>query len=471
MARPFPRRAGAAALLALLASLAGCAGVTPDGGFDAVARRAHERGGLAPRIVLDEADARAVAETTRALLAKPLDMDAAVHIALLNNPGLQASYWNVGVAEADLAQAARLQNPAFGFKRTAGGGEVEIERSFTFSLVQALTLPLARRLEGARFEQVKLAVGAGIERHALETRRAWIDAVSARQSLDYARRVNAAFEASAELMGRMARSGNASKLDLAREQAFHAEAFAGVARADRQAVAARERLVRLFGLWGQDSAFTLPERLPDLPSAPAQIADLEQRALEHRLDVAAARQDSAALASSLGLARSTRFINVFELGAVQKSETGMPAARGYEVAIELPLFDWGQARSARAEALYMQSLRRVAETGINARSQARERYLGYRAAWDLARHYRDEVLPLRKRISNEVLLRYNGMLASSFDLLSDAREQAGAVNATIDALKEFWSAHVDLEEALGGRVAHGGPAIPAAPLQHKEHAQ
>jgi outer membrane protein TolC len=236
-------------------------------------------------------------------------------------------------------------------------------------------------------------------------------------------------------------------------------------------VTARERLVRLLGLWGQDSAFTLPERLPDLPAAPAQIADLEQRALGNRLDVAAARQDAAALASSLGLSRTTRFINVFELGAVRKSETGMPAARGYELAIELPLFDWGQARSARAEALYMQSLRRVAETGINARSQARERYLGYRAAWDLARHYRDEVLPLRKRISNEVLLRYNGMLASSFDLLSDAREQAGAVNATIDALKEFWSAHVDLEEALGGRVAHGGPASPAAPLQHKEHGQ
>jgi outer membrane protein TolC len=464
-AHPFARRAGAAALLALLA---GCAGVTPDGGFDAVARRAHERGALEPRIVLNEADARAVAETTRALLAKPLDMDAAVRIALLNNSGLQASYWNVGVAQADLARAARLQNPSFGFKRTAGGGEVEIERSLTFSLVQALTLPLARRMESARFEQVKLAVGAEIERHALETRRAWIGAVAARQSLDYARRVNAASEASAELMGRMSRSGNASKLDLAREQAFYAEAFAAVTRADRQAVTARERLARLLGLWGQDSAFTLPERLPDLPAAPAQVPDLEQRALEHRLDVAAARQDAAALASSLGLSRTTRFVNVFELGAVQKSETGMPVARGYELSIELPLFDWGQARSARAEALYMQSLRRVADTAINARSQARERYLGYRAAWDLARHYRDEVLPLRKRISNEVLLRYNGMLASSFDLLSDAREQAGAVNATIDALKEFWSAHADLEEALGGRIGHGAQP---APSQHKEHAQ
>jgi outer membrane protein TolC len=448
-----------------LALLAGCASVTPDGGFDAVARQAQERGKLAPRIVVDEADARAVADTTRALLAQPLDMDAAVRIALLNHPGLQANYWNVGIAQADLAQAARLQNPAFGFKRMAGGGDVEIERSLSFSLVQALTLPLARRVEAGRFEQVKLAVGAQIERHAVEVRHAWIDAVAASQGLDYARRVHAAADASAELMGRMARSGNAAKLDLAREQAFRAEAGAALARAQRQSLAARERLTRLLGLWGGDTAFTLPAQLPDLPAAPSEVPDVERRALTQRLDVAAARLDAAATASSLGLTRATRFVNVLELGIERKSETGMPAARGYEVSIELPLFDWGGARSARAEALYMQSLRRVAEVAVNARSQARERYLGYRAAWDLARHYRDEVIPLRRQISQETLLRYNGMLASPFDLLTDAREQAEAVNATIDALKEFWSAHADLEEALGAPVAH------AAPLQHKEHAQ
>ena len=457
-----PMRAGALAALALLA---GCAGVTPDGGFDAVARQARERGGFAPRIVMNDDDARAVAETTRAILARPLDMDGAVRIALLNHPGLQASYWNVGIAQADLAQAARVQNPRFGFKRMSGGGEIEIERSLGLNLAQVLTLPLARRIENARFEQVKLAVGAEIERHAFETRRAWIDAVAARQGLDYARRVNAAAQASAELMGRMARSGNAAKLDLAREQAFHAEAGAAVARAERESVKERERLTRLLGLWGGDAAFTLPERLPELPTAPVELIDLERRALEHRLDVAAARQDAAALAASLGLTRATRFINVLDLGIAHKNATGMPAARGYEVSIELPLFDWGQARRARAEALYMQSLQRVAETAINARSQARERYLGYRAAWDLARHYRDEVIPLRRQISQETLLRYNGMLASPFDLLTDAREQAGAVNATIEALKEFWSAHADLEEALGAPVAH------AAPVQHKEHAQ
>jgi outer membrane protein TolC len=113
----------------------------------------------------------------------------------------------------------------------------------------------------------------------------------------------------------------------------------------------------------------------------------------------------------------------------------------------------------------MQAVNHVAQVAVDARSEARESYLGYRTAYDLARHYRDQVIPLRKKISDETLLRYNGMLASSFELLADAREQASAVNAYIDALKEFWIAHTGLEAALGARVR------PAANTtdQHKEH--
>jgi outer membrane protein TolC len=101
----------------------------------------------------------------------------------------------------------------------------------------------------------------------------------------------------------------------------------------------------------------------------------------------------------------------------------------------------------------MQSVNRVAQVAVDARSEARDAWQGYRTSYELARHYRDEVIPLRKQISKEVLLRYNGMLASTFELLADAREQAGAVNATIQALKDFWLAHATLEATLGTRVS------------------
>jgi outer membrane protein TolC len=81
----------------------------------------------------------------------------------------------------------------------------------------------------------------------------------------------------------------------------------------------------------------------------------------------------------------------------------------------------------------------------------REAYSAYRTAFDLSRHYRDEIVPLRKRISEEVLFRYNGMLMSVFELLADSREQVAAVNGYIESLRDFWIAESDLQMALTGR--------------------
>jgi outer membrane protein TolC len=82
---------------------------------------------------------------------------------------------------------------------------------------------------------------------------------------------------------------------------------------------------------------------------------------------------------------------------------------------------------------------------VRARSEVREAYAAYRTAYDIARHYRDEVVPLRKQISDEVLLRYNGMLASVFELLADSREQLASVNAAIDTQRDFWIAETQLQ--------------------------
>jgi outer membrane protein TolC len=467
---------GAPLALTLLASLlAGCATVAPDGGFGSVAGTTRERIGAEPRLARDDAAARELAQSIQAVLAASLGMEDAVKVAVLANPGLQASYWKVGIAQADVAQAGRLPNPVLDYKHLSGGGEVAIERTFTVNLVQLLTMPLASRLEAGRFEQVKLEVAREIEEHARDTRIAWVEAVAAGQALEYARQVNAAAEASAELAGRMAKAGNMSQLDLAREQVFHAEAGATLARAGQQAVAAREKLTRLLGLWGKDAQYSLPEHLPELPGSPAQLEDVERIALTRRLDVQAARLDAETTAANLGLTRTTRFVNVLDLGYVNQTTPNAPTARGYELTLELPLFDWGSARVARAEGVYMQAVHRVAQAAITARSEARESYLGYRTAYDVAAHYRDTIIPLRKRISQEVLLRYNGMLLSTQDLLADSREQAGAVSSYIDALKEFWTAQARLEATLGLRfdgqhVQHEEQQHRQQP-KHQEHAE
>lgn len=455
----------------LLLALSGCATFSADGGMDAVDRATTTKAGASTKLLRNDDDRRALAAQLAPMLAQPLSVDDAVRIALFNNRGLQATYWELGIAEADLVQAGRLQNPVFGYEHKRGGGQTSIERSLTMNLVGLITAPLATRIEGRLFEQTKLRVAAAAVTTAFDTRRAYYEAVAGAQAVEYAKGVAGAADASAELAQRMRRAGNWSAYDQAREQAFHAEAMADVARASKDASAARERLTRLLGLAGKEADYPLPDRLPDLPAAPRELADVEQAALRERLDVQAATQDTAHTAAALGLARATRFINVLELGALREHEGGEPVSRGYELSLEIPLFDWGSARTRRAEAVYMQSANRLADTAVHARSEAREAYRAYRTSYDLARHYRDVVIPLRKQLADETLLRYNGMLLSTFELLADAREQTVAVAAAIAALKEYWIADADLESALGGRLppASEPGRLPPAPQHGVEH--
>ena len=264
--------------------------------------------------------------------------------------------------------------------------------------------------------------------------------------------VRKAADAGEELAARMAQAGNWSRLDHAREQSFYADAVLNVAKAMQARQVARERLIRLMGLWGDQTRFVLPLRLPDLPMSVEEFPGIEQVAVAQRLDLLALRSQTQALARHLGLSKVTRVFNVLELGVARNSYRDAPATeRGYEIRLEIPLFDWGDARVAKAEAIYMQSAHQLAHAAVEARSEVREAYLEYRSSRDIASHYRDEILPLRKRISQENQLRYNGMLISVFDLLADARAQITAANGYIDSLRDFWLAQSELQMAMIGR--------------------
>jgi outer membrane protein TolC len=443
------RSHGTNAWLALVAlALGGCASLAPDGGLNAVQGLTKERTGQDLRWNRRESDAAPIRTTVQQALARPLSVDDAVQIALINNRGLQATYADLGIADADLVAASWPRNPSFSFSHLQGGGVKEIERAFTLDVVGLLVMPLTIKLERGRLAATQLAVAAHVLDIAAQTRRAYFRAVAAAQTAKYMEQVQVAADASAELAQRMVKAGNWSKLDQAREKTFSAEATAQVGRARHAATAAREGLTRLLGLTGSDITFQLPERLPDLPNTVADASDLEAKALQNRLDIRVAKQDAASLATSLGLTKATRFINVLEVGYKTKSDSGVPLKRGYDIALELPLFDWSGAKIAKAEFLYMQSVDRAAQVATDAQSEVREAYSAYRSAFQLARQYRDEVVPLRKQISDENQLRYNGMLISVFELLADAREQVQSVNASIEALRDFWLAATDLDSAV-----------------------
>lgn len=443
---------------AVALALSGCATFSPDAGLGAVQTMTAAHTGVQLAAPRTSAETDIVRVQVAALLTQPLTAQAAVQVALLNNPSLQAAYAELGIAESDLVQAGRLSNPTFSFSRVTGHEGVEIERKLMLPVIGLLTMPIVRPLEQRRFEQAQMRTALEVLRLADDTRRTYYSAVAAAQSAEFMVQVAASTEAGAELARRMVKGGNWSSLQGAREQSAHADAVAQLVRSRQAALDQREALVRLLGL--ASTSFTLPERLPELPAAARTIADSEAQAMANRIDILMAQKELAGLTSSLALTRTTRFINLLDLSYLHNNAASGERATGYEVELQIPLFDWGGARLAKAEAQYMQAVRRASSSAIDARSQVRTSYAGYQAAWVLARHYRDEVVPLKKRISDEQLLRYNGMLISVFELLADAREQVASVNASIEAQRDFWIADSALQAAMSGGSA--GAAAPAA---------
>lgn len=445
-------------LLAAAATLvlAGCASTSIDQNFSSVQKLSQERLGSEVKWLTTEDARRQAQSDVDALLAKPLKADDAVRIALAYSPALQAMLYEGAANSATATQSARLPNPVFAFERlvsnSGGVREVELTRTLSFSVLDLLLLPTRLRLADYQQQAGRLTLASNVVQVAVETRQAWVNAVAAQQSLMYVRQVKATADASAELARRLQAVGNYSKLQRAREQAFAADAVAQLARAMHAAQASREALVRALGLNDeQAAALTLPERLPDLPAQPKDEGTVAKAAMDQRLDVQMARANLDFVAKEQGLTRVTSIVNGLEVGVTRKGTTGSAPQRGYDLAVPLPIFDFGDANRARAQATYMAAFNRTAQLAVDARSQVRENYGAYRTAYDLARHYRDEIVPLRKTIAEENTLRYNGMLISVFELLADSREQIGSVVQAIETQRDFWLADAALQATLIGK--------------------
>ncbi len=405
----------------------------------------------------DSAASRAMAET---LLAQPLSQDDAVRVALAVSPQFQAMLADGAVMSAAATQAGRVSNPLFTFERLVrrDHGEIDLDlgRILSVSLIDIITLPSRLKVADSMQSEARLRAAAGVVETAANARQAWVLAVAAQQSLTYFERVMEAAEASAELARRMYQGGNFSKLQRARQQAFYADAIAQLARAKQTTVATRESLIRTLGLDNALAAkLILPARLPDLPTRGKTEAMVAQAALEQRLDVQMARAELSTLAAKSGLGVASSYVNAFHVAGINNSETGKPPQRGYELELALPIFDWGDAKRAGAKAQYLAAMQRAAQTAINADSSTREHYAAWRATYDIAKHYRLEVMPVRKVIADEVLLKYNGMLSGVFDLLAETRAQIGSVMLTIDAERDFWLADAALQATLLGKPVAG----------------
>jgi outer membrane protein TolC len=411
--------------------------------------------------IRSEEDAAVVRERVTILLRKPLTPEAAVQIALVNNRGLQAAYNELGITEAQLAATALPPSPTLSYVFLAAGDALEIERQIAVNVLAILTLPRRQDIAGTRFRAAQLRAMMEVLRLARETERAYIRSVASAQIVTFLTKAQASAEAVSELAKKLGETGAMNKLDQAREHAFYAELSAQLGAARLRQNGERETLTHLLGLWGGDIRFRLPGELKPLPSKPKTLDAAEQEAIANRVDLCLLRIEIEAQAKALGLTEAARFINVLEVSAAGKNQkenlnvngtriTDSEHLHGTNIGFQIPVFDLGETKLQAGREAYMQAVNRLIAKAVSIRSEARAAYTGYRGSYDIARHYRDQVAPLRKIIADEDLLRYNGMLLDPFQLLADTRANVTSSIAGIEALRDFWLAKVDLQAALLG---------------------
>lgn len=442
------KRAGISIAIGTLL-LVGPGGAAERNGSSSMTDLVRGRSGVDVRW-LPNGEEAGTADTVHALLQGDLTADRAVRVALLNNRGLRAEFEEIGISQAEFRQALLPTNPALGGEiRSGGAGHHPGEFIVMQDLSSILLAPLRRRVARAALEQANLRAADGALDVVRETRSAFYELQAVEQVRELWGKTSASAQAGADLARRQHEVGNITDLDLENEQALYEQSKIELARSQAETLAARERLNRVMGTWGDQVTWQVAANLPAVPADTVSLAGLESTAISQRLDLAAADAEVRALTKAVPLARFSQFPEL-RAGVHFEREPEGTRTTGPAVELAFPFFDRGQNTVARARAQLRQAQDRHAALAVEIRSQVRVARNRLVAAQQLAEYYRAAVLPRRRRIVEQTQLEFNGMLIGVYQLLQAKQGEVNAQQESIEAHRDYWIARSELERALGG---------------------
>src|SRR5882757_8307909 len=126
-----------------------------------VEKAVKDRTGLAVRWQQDASAREQALADVRTLLKKPLSINSAVQIALLNNRDLLATFEDVGVSAADLREAGMWKNPSVNLSLRFPDRPpslTDAEEGVAFDLLDLFMIPLRKRVAAERLAAAQLRV-------------------------------------------------------------------------------------------------------------------------------------------------------------------------------------------------------------------------------------------------------------------------------------------------------------------------
>ena len=434
---------------------AGCA--PRDAGFSTVKTDVRERIGHEPRYPdVEGSEDDATTKRVQDWLQKPLEADAAVQIALLRNPRLQAAFSRLGIARAGLLGASLLPNPQLHaeFGVPEAGGSLHMSFAATESLTGLIALPLRRAAASAELERAQLMAAGDALDVAYQTRRAFYVCQAAQQELDFVRGVATAAGLTRELLARLHQAGNVTELELNQGRAFEQNTQLLLEAAELGALEARAALWQWLGGPLTPAALQVTAQLPEVPAELLPLASIEQRALAQSLDLRALDADKLSWERRATAASVQGWLPEVRAGVHVERDHG-EWELGPAASLALPLFDQGQGQVGTAEAAQrgLQHEREARVLAIRAAAHALHARLA--TAAERVRRYERELLPLRRSIVDQTLRQYNAMQIGVQQLLAARSAELDAHRAYVAAQRGYWLLRTDLDQLLAGRLMDG----------------
>jgi cobalt-zinc-cadmium efflux system outer membrane protein len=420
-----------------------------------VEKAVQERTGLVLQWQKNAAAREAALAEVRALLKKPLTVNRAMQIALLNNREFLATFEDLGVSAADLREAGLWKNPSVDLSvrfSDRAPKAADWEEAAAFDLLDVLMIPLRKRVAAERLASAQLRVADEAVKLVSEVKASVYTLQGDGALLAHQQTLADISRTALELSQRQHEAGNITDLELAQRQADYNTARLAAASAENEQRAHRETLNRLLGLWGADTGWSMAGGLAPLPAGDASLGDLESLAVRQRFDLAAAHSELRALVRDLGLTRTYRYVGALEFGVDTERENDRTNLTGPTLRLELPLFNQGQARIAKGEAELRRAERKLEGLAIGIRSDVRALHDKLAALREAVTFYESEVLPTRRAITAGIMLQYNGMLVGNFALFATRAEEVEAGHKSIETLRDYWITRAELERAAGGNL-------------------
>lgn len=431
--------------------ITGCAAVNPQPDYNRATQVIAAATGAQAKGIYRPDNEAVIKGKVADLLAGGITATEAVQLCLINNPKLQAAFFNIGVASAEVVQSRLFSNPTLALspRFPDGGGSTTFEASIAQNIADLWLIPVRQRAAQHRLDQAVLELAHEVNIIALDAKATYFKAARADRELALTRENVEITKQLADLARVREEAGVGTILDvnLADSELLQLELAFRAATVSR--IAVRTELTKLLGLPLPPEDLHLSDSLPDPPQWTLHEERLIELARAHRLDLQAAT--NAVRAAEARTAEERRkALRVIEVGGVRDAED----RSGLALSIELPLFDQNQAQVAVAEAQAEQAKKTHDALVLELTQETRLTYERAHAAWANTRFYQEKVLPLRE--GNLALSReaYRYGRASFLAVLEAERKLLDARAGYLEALQNSSTALVDLERVTGQPIAN-----------------